>query len=440
MFADIGQINWVALQDPTLIFRIVLQALLFLASALFSMSETALFALQESQLQNLEQRRPDKARMLRNLLDEPRQLIISILCGNELINIAATINLAGIFLALYADPGTAALASTLIMLPLLLLLGEITPKTLAVNNPLPLCVRVIGPVMSYWVRIVAPLRAVIRVVADYVTTLIVGQDKERSSILQPDEFQSLLKDVGDQSGFTRTQRKLVGNLLEASSTDIKQIMVPRPQVQFIDATLDIREIIERFRHLRHRRVPVYRDHRDNIIGVLRDQVVLKALEEKSPDTITLEDLIEPPNFVMDTTSVSELAEFFKGGEHHAVMVINEFGGVEGLVSSDDVFDYLIYGRSTFLEGYGNTLNHENQVYECPGLMPLETLADATPVAIEDFRFSTLGGYVTHLLGRLPQEQDTVCDETWCYEVLAMNNLLIARCRISPLDTQQEIAY
>ena len=191
-----SEIHWEVLGQPDMIARLVLQVVLFALSALFSSSETALFSLRESDFDRLERKNEDSARRIRRLLSEPRKLIVSILCGNELINIAATVNLAGIFLPLFAgDAQTATIVNTFVMLPLILLLGEITPKTIAVSNPTGLTKSLVEPVITTWSVLITPFRALVRAISDRVTILLVGAAVERENILSADEFRTLLKDI-----------------------------------------------------------------------------------------------------------------------------------------------------------------------------------------------------------------------------------------------------
>ena len=128
---------------PDMVVRLVLQAGLLAGSAFFSGSETALFSLSDVDLEELRRKRDPRTDLLHDLLSQPRRLIISILCGNELINIAATANMAGILIVLYG-PERAGLISLLVMVPLLLLFGEITPKTIAVSFPVQVSTRIVS--------------------------------------------------------------------------------------------------------------------------------------------------------------------------------------------------------------------------------------------------------------------------------------------------------
>ncbi|MFM1816617.1 MAG: hypothetical protein RLZ98_3312 [Pseudomonadota bacterium] len=430
-FANLD-IRWQVLGQPDIIARLVLQVVLFACSATFSMSETALFSLREADIEKLEATDPAQADRIRALTDEPRRLIVSILCGNELINIAATINLAGILLALFGSPEAAGVANTLIMLPLLLILGEITPKTLAVTKPLAISSAIVEPVQTRWVRIVAPLRWIVRLVADFVTTRIIGEARNDGHILAPDEFRTFLREVEKEGVVNRAERRLITHLIDASDTRVTEIMVPRPQVRFIDAADPPAAMIDAFRRFRHRRVPVFRERRDNIIGVMKEERVLEVATRKAIADITLDDLIAPPTLVPTTVVVGELAEFFKAGEHHAVILVNEFGGVEGLVSSDDVFGYLTHGRGVYLDAHSSISEPAPGAFLCDGLMPLRDLRRISGLDIgRTSAMATVGGHVMELLGRVPKAGDEIVEEGLVMRVVAMDHLLVDRVLVAP---------
>lgn len=425
-------VDWSALADPEIAARLALQVVLFAASATFSMSETCLFSLREADIRRLEDAgRPSGAR-LRALLEEPRRLIVSILCGNELINILATINLAGVMLALFVTPEAAGLANTLIMLPALLILCEITPKTLAVTAPVPLATRLVEPVMSLWVRVVAPLRWAARLAADRVTTALIGEARGESNLLSADDFEAFLRDVERDGAVSAAECRLIVNLIQAADTPITQIMVPRPQVAFLSADTPPGDLVAAFRVLRHRRVPVYRGTRDTIVGMLREDRVLAAFEASAPAAPTLEALLSPASFVPTTQTVSDLAEMFKTGDHHAVLVVNEFGGVDGLISADDVFGYLTRGKAVHLETHADIAEIAPGAFRCAGLTPIAALRRATGLPLESAEtVATVGGLMLALLRRLPAPGDIVADGGVAFRVEAMRGLLVERALIAP---------
>ncbi len=273
VFIDTFNLN---IEDWELIIRILFQVLFLLSSAVFSGSETALFSLSRIDLQKLRQSRHKNSESIHAMLDEPRRLIISILCGNELVNIASAVNMTGILLLLYGEQDVGWL-NILIMVPLLLLIGEVTPKTVAVSFPIKFTTRITSLFLPRWIIFITPLREIVRAVADRVTTLVVGDVVDRENILQPDELRTLLEE-GEETGIIdATERVLIDNVLEASETDISRIMTPGPRIQFLDADLPVAEIIEQFRNYRHPRVPVYQGHWDNVIGFIHSEDILKLV-------------------------------------------------------------------------------------------------------------------------------------------------------------------
>ena len=185
------------LSEPDMIARFVLQLCLLICSAFFSSSETALFSLSRLDLQQLRKEQNPHSETIHELLDQPRRLIISILSGNELVNIAAAANMAGILLSLYSADKVVVI-NLAVMVPMLLLFGEVTPKTIAVSNPLRYSSRIVARPMWFWIRLIAPVRWAIRGIADRITTLLVGEAKAADNILQVDEFLTLVEQVAEE--------------------------------------------------------------------------------------------------------------------------------------------------------------------------------------------------------------------------------------------------
>ena len=217
--------------DWELILRCLLQVFLLASSAVFSGSETALFSLSRIDLQKMRQAREKHSESIHAMLDEPRRLIISILCGNELVNIASAVNMTAILLLLFGEQDVG-WVNILIMVPLLLLIGEVTPKTIAVSYPIKFATRLTARILPRWIVFITPLREVVRVVADRLTTLIVGDQVDRENILQPDELRTLLEEGEETGVIDATERVLIDNVLEASETDISRIMTPGQRILF----------------------------------------------------------------------------------------------------------------------------------------------------------------------------------------------------------------
>ncbi len=424
------------LAEPSMVLRLALLGILLFCSAFFSSSETALFSLSRLDLQQLRRERNPQSEALHALLDQPRRLIISILTGNELINIAATVNAAGILVTLYGDV-RAGWISIIVMVPLVLLFGEITPKTIAVSNPVRFSTAVVAVPMSLWVRLVTPLRNVIRLSSDRLTTKIVGEEKAAESLLNIDEFLTLVEQVAKGGELDATERALINNLLEANETEIVEIMTPRTRTDFLNADLSTTDMITRFRQLRHTRVPVFRVHRDNLVGFLHAEDVLQLLNEGADiSALSAEEIIHPPVVVPLTKKVDEMFDFFRDNGVRAAACLNEFGGVEGFITIYDVLTFIFGDISGESRGQGLYRERDLNIYELPGEMKLTDVNNLTHFGLEDPRMTTIGGVAFRYLDRLPYVGDRVVIDDVALTVLDMDAHRISRVRVAKVSAEE----
>lgn len=433
-------LNLDRLHDPDMIVRLIIQAVLFMLSAFFSGSETALFSLSRLDLQKLRREQHPQTENLHALLDQPRRLIISILCGNELVNVAATANMAGILFAI-ADPERAGWINLLIMFPLILLFGEVTPKTIAVNNPSRVSASLVSGPMTTWVKIVTPLRSLIRIISDRITTLVVGEERTSENILKTEVFQTLIEDVVEEGMLDATERILIDNLLEACETEVVEIMTPRTHVNFLRTDMTVAEVAENLRRWKHPRVPVYRENRDNLEGFIHAEDIMNLiLDGKSLEDYTIEDLMHPPIVVPSTKNVDEMFDFFQDNRVRGAAVLNEFGGVDGFITMRDVINFIFGEISEDVVGQELYRERDNDVYTVPGHMKLTDFNDLTTFGIEDPRMTTIGGVVFRHLDRLPKVGDIVAlGDGLIATVLEMEEHRLTLVRISQgrADSQPE---
>jgi putative hemolysin len=427
------------LADPDMRARLFLQVLLLFGSAYFSGSETALFSLSRLDLQKLRRERNRHSETLHELLDQPRRLIISILCGNELVNIAAAANMAGILVNLYGVE-RAGLINILVMVPLLLLFGEVTPKTIAVSNPVRVSTRIVATPMNLWVKLVTPLVWMIRTVSDRITTFIVGQEKAAENILNLDEFRTLIEEVAKEGELNATERALIYNLLEAGDTEIVEIMTPRTKVDFLNAEMDVPAMVERFRVYQHPRVPVYRHTRDNLVGFLHAEDILRlVLDGADLSALEAGDVMHPPVVVPPTKKVDEMFDFFQANNARAAAVLNEFGGVDGFITMKDVLTFIFGQISGDIVGQELYQERDENVYEVPGDMKLTDFDNLTNFGISDPRMTTIGGVAFRYLDCLPHIGDQVTVEGIQITIMEMDMHRIARIRVARRISVEEVS-
>ncbi len=417
------------LLQTEILLRLIAMAGLMVLSAFFSSSETALFSLSRMELREIRRSGHPAADIIHELLDQPRRLIISILCGNELVNIAASANMAAILLQLYpAD--RVLLVNLLVMVPLLLLLCEVTPKTIAVTNPALVSTRLTAAPMALWVRLVAPLRALVRVASEKVTTMLVGPEKAPENILRLDEFRTLVEEVVESGELHAIERVLIDNLLAAGSTDVVEIMIPRTRMAAVDSSLPLPELFEQVRRLRHRRVPVYGPHREVLLGMLHaEDLMQRVLDGEDPAGLTLEELLHEVVMVPPGKKVDELFNFFLEHKTHAAVVINEFGGIDGMVTLRGAIRFIFGNAFGTAEPVGLRLREDGS-HEVDGVLPLDDFCELTGIERPRDDSTTVGGLMLARLDRLPRPGDRITVQGLCLQVETLEGHRIATVRVS----------
>ena len=410
-------------QELELILRLLFQFFLLGASAFFSGSEAALFSLNRLDMERMRTTRHPMSERIYMLLDEPRRLIISILCGNELGNIASSANMAAILLMFFTETDTQWI-NILIMVPLLLLVGEVTPKTYAVTFPLVFVSTLSAKILPRWIEIITPLREVVRLIADRITTLIVGNAIKQDNILQLDEFRTLVEESETTGVIDATERILIDNMLKASQTQIDHIMTPRPAMEFLDADMPVAKIVQEFRRLRHPRVPVVHRYPDNIVGFLHSEDLLRIHHHKVDlAKVPLRKLLRPAHFVPPTKKVDEMFEYFRHHNTRAAIVLSEYGGVSGIITLKDVLKF-IFGEISGANTSKNNYREEEGAYIVSGDMRLEKFNEFTRFGIKDPVMSTIGGVVFRMFDRLPQEGEDIIQDNLRFVVLEMEGLRV----------------
>ncbi|WP_083218128.1 hemolysin family protein [Candidatus Thiodiazotropha endoloripes] len=426
-----GDVNW------ELILRVSLQVVLLGFSAVFSGSETALFSLSRIDLQKLRHSRDKHSENIHAMLDEPRRLIISILCGNELVNIASAANMAAILLLLFGEQDVGWF-NILIMVPLLLLIGEVTPKTIAVSFPVKFATRLTARILPRWIVLITPLREVVRQISDRITTLVVGEAVSRENILHADELRTLLEESEESGVIEATERVLIDNVIEASETDISRIMTPGPRIRFLDADLPVTELIDKFREYQHPRIPVYQGHWDNVIGFIHSEDILRLIQGGGDlEHVTLEMIIKPAHFVPPTKKVDEMFDYFQAHNTRVAIVLGEYGEVLGIVTMKDVLTFIfgeISGKMVGLEYYQE---EDDNSYVVPGDMRLSDFYNLTNFDIEDPVMSTIAGVAFRLFDCLPKEGDKVRYEGYEFIAREVTGLRISKIQVRKIVANEE---
>ncbi len=393
--------------DITLIIELVLFVLLMLLSGFFSSSETSLFSLNKLQLEQM--RRDDNHRitLIERMLSEPRRLIVTILIGNEFVNVAASVISAAIVIQLFGADNK--MLNLLIMVPILLLVGEITPKTLAIRNNVAFATVQSRPI-DLFARLITPLRWLVRLVAEWFTTLIVGRELDSGSIVTRDMVRTLAREAVGDGVLDQNEARYIEQIFDFGNRTVEDLMTPRSNVFFLPADMPIKLMVTKLKRTRRTKVPVFLEHRDEIQGMLHTRDLLAAdlnMLENKPQGLS--DILREAYFVPETKSASELFHSFRKRRLSVAVAVDEYGGVTGLISMEDLLECIfgdIPSPSDVISGTDVDVAHDG-TRRVDGSHSIAQFNEEFGAALEEVEFETVGGRILHELGELPEEGTSI---------------------------------
>lgn len=311
----------------------ILFVLLFI-SAFFSGSETALFSFGKTGLAELENEKSTLAGKLKYLLSSPSRLLVTILLGNECVNVSISSIIASIFSDYYGkeDWKTAIMASVFVATPLILIFAEITPKAISIKAPKQFSLLSIRP-LYYLSFLTNPLKKVL----DIFKLL---KDTE-AELLTEEDFLGMVEASTNDNHIEEYEKKLIYNIFEFNDITVEKIMTPKNDVFFIKEDYDFDKIIKGIRETEYSRVPVLDEESDYVVGILYAKKLLPFLESyinKDLDNFNLNDIIVPVTFVPRKTKLYTLFKMLKRLKQHLCVIVDEHGDMLGIVTMEDILE------------------------------------------------------------------------------------------------------
>ncbi len=412
--------------------QFVLLAALLAASAFFSGTETALFSLTRSQLYRLRQKR-SLAGMVETLTTHPHRVLNTLLLGNMLVNVAFTGIAAVMIIAMERDELVGPFGATLVsLIPLLalILIGEVTPKMLAFVAAEP------------WARIVAaPVAIVDRllrlplVLLDsllvWPLTRMVAPQAGADSVITADELAEILDLSAKRGVIDHNASSLLQEIMELSDLRVRDIMVPRVDLVAYNVDAPVAGLVELFRETRLRKIPVFDGGVDNILGVVHAKKLL--MEPQTP----LRQLVVKVPFVPEAGVVERALLQLRVTRSQMAIVVDEYGGTAGLVTLKDILEEIVgdipdphdVDRGPEVVTAGDT------EYIIDGDLAIHEWSDAFKTDLSGHRISTIGGFVTSLLGRIPRTGDVVTYRNLRFTVESMRRRRIGKIRLQRLEAE-----
>ncbi len=386
-----------------LVLKLALLIAFVVCSAVFTSAEAAYFSLGRARLRRVAPT-ADGAGGAAPLIEQPHELLVTLLVGITLINIAAAALASSIAYGLLGEP-LGIIVEVVVMIVVLTTFGEVLPMTLAVKYP-EATLRVVHRPVGWLGALLAPVRAALGALTA-LTVRLIGGGREPQPELSEEELRTLV-DVGAEEGVVEYQeREMIHKVFELEDTLVRSIMVPRTDMFCLDVATPREAILPALREQLHSRVPVYEGSIDVIVGILYAKELLPWIAGLPAD-FELRAHLHPPYFVPESKRADALLPELQAKKVQLAIVVDEYGGTAGLVTLEDLLEELVGEIADEYDEPERLIQRlDARTFRVAGKLPVEELNAATGLSISNEAYDTVGGWVLDLFGRVPRRAETL---------------------------------
>ncbi|NDO45754.1 hemolysin family protein [Clostridium sp. MD294] len=391
-----------SVEDPGSWWLILILLILVCGSAFFSASETALTSLNKIKLRNMTEENVKNADKVQKLIDDPNRLLSSILIGNNLVNNAAAALTTMIAVSLLGGQSGVG-AATMVITIIILIFGEITPKTLASQNAEKVSL-VVANIISVIVFISTPVVKVMNLITNVLIKILGGNSTEKTPTITEAELKTMVNVSHEEGVLEVDERRMINNVFDFGDLKAKDVMTPRTDMVCVEDTITYDEIVSIFKEERFSRLPVYHESVDNIVGILYVKDII-FIDEKH---FKITDYMREPFFTYESKPISELFSEMRGNRIRAAVILDEYGGTSGLVTLEDLVEEIV---GDIADEYDEQEEEIEVIKEdefiVDGSTRLEDVNEMIGLHLESEDFDTIGGYVIGILGSFPDGGEEV---------------------------------
>ena len=434
--------------DEQLIPLLIEAALVFVSlgvSAFFSGAEVALTSISSVRVSQIAGKELD-SHPLSDWLKDPSKYLTTLLVGNNISNIAGAL-LAGDFFrrlvgvwrgedfASGALPGAMAFLS---MTFLVLVFGEILPKVYCRHHHETLAPRVVGPLRFLYRILKYPIRFLLWIANGFIR-VFGGEPSGQDAFVTAGDLRTLIE-VGQEQGLLEEgETEMLHSIFELSETPVREVMTPRVDMVYVQVTDDLSEVLKTFEDRDFSRIPVIEDNRDNVVGILYMKDLLHRWRNEEINGDIVRELMRPPLFIPESKRIDDVLEQFQREKTHIAIVVDEYGGTEGLVTIEDVLEEIVGEiEDEFDEAKEPVVQISDDTWIAEASVDLDDLEDELNVEwSEDADYESLAGMLLESHGDLPKPDDVVEHDGFRFTILEANERRIDKVRIERIPTPIE---
>ena len=410
---------------PSTIIQLITIILLILLSAFFSSAETALTTVNKFTLRSMADNGNKRAARVLKLISNSDKLISTILIGNNIVNISASALATTLTTNLFGSKAVG--IATGILTLLILLFGEITPKTLAQNNSVKISILYVD-VVRFLVYIFTPFVFIINKISHVIFWILRMDTNGSAKSITEDELITMVNVSEEEGVIENKEKEMITNVVDFGDSRVRDIMIPRADVTMVPVTASYDELLKQYMEVPYTRLPVYKDSRDNVIGILhvKDLFFYKATHDINNFDVT--NIVREPFYVYEFQKTNDLLANMKSSSNSIGIVLDEYGVCVGLISMEDLIEEIIGDIKDEYDDaeHNNIVKIDDAHYSIDGGIKLDDLNDALDLDIESEDYDSIGGYIIQLLDHLPSVGDTASDGVISCKVTKLDKNRVSR--------------
>ena len=422
--------------DTHLLVRFIILVILLALSAFFSSAETALTTVNKIKLKTMADDGNKKALRVLNVIERPKKMLSAILIGNNIVNLSASSLATTLAIDIFGSVG-AGIATGILTL-LILIFGEITPKSLATLNSTNLSLLFV-PFIGSLMWLLTPVIAIINFLSGLIIKLFGIDPDFKDETITEEEIRTMV-DVSHENGAIEgDERTMIHKVFDFSDACAKEVMIPRIDMTMVESDISYQDLINVFKEDMYTRIPVCEPDTENIIGIVN----MKDFLGVSPsENFNIHDYIRDVYFTFEMKNVSDLFDEMREEAATVSIVLDEYGDLSGMITMEDLLEEIVGEiRDEYDEDEEDPIiKLSEREYQVLGSMNLEDLCDIIPLGFTSEDYDTIGGYIVGAFDHFPNAGETYVSENGAIiRVLAVEKKRITKLRIKlpAQDNQQQ---
>lgn len=424
--------------DSSSILQLIVIIILLLLSSFFSSAETALTTVNKLKLRNLADNGSKSAKKVLKTTEKSSKLLSTILIGNNIVNIAASALTTTLCTKLVGNRYLGYATGLLTLL--VLIFGEITPKTLATKYAVQISMVFVYPISALMI-ILTPAIVLLDVITGFIFKLLHVDPDAADAAMTESELLTIVNVSHEEGVLEQEEKFMISNVVDFGDALSKDIMIPRADMVCADITSTYEELVQLFIEETYSRIPIYEENKENIIGILYLKDLFFYRETHSLENFNLRNILRKPLFVFEYQKSSQIFTDMKTSSVTMAIVLDEYGVASGMITMEDLIEEIVGEiRDEYDENESENIKKLNEnTYDIDAAIKLDDLNDALNISLSSDDYDSLAGFVIELLDKLPSEGEEADFNNLHFKVTQVHKNRIERVvlTITPIAEENE---